>query len=133
MPLMSNNGVIIPGPVGQFSIGKKTRQIFYLNEDYQLIACDLNGKNKVLIAGGNNERVIDFVLNEDQLFLILKAKDDEKSLFQISQSLDTSTVLKKGYSLRCLAADQNYLYYIDISMTKAKKMGRYLITGQDVA
>ena len=29
------------------------------------------------------------------------------------QSLDTSTILKKGYSLRGLAADQNYLYYID--------------------
>lgn len=41
MPLMSNNDVIIPGPVGQFSIGKNTRRIFYLNEDYQLIACDL--------------------------------------------------------------------------------------------
>ena len=113
MPLMSNNDVIIPGPVGQFSIGKNTRRNFYLNEDYQLIACDLNGKNKVLIAGGNNEHVIDFVLNEDQLFLILQAKDDEKSIFQISQSLDTSTILKKGYSLRGLAADQNYLYYID--------------------
>ena len=112
MPLMSNNDVIIPGPVGQFSIGKNTRRIFYLNEDYQLIACDLNGKNKVLIAGGNNKHVIDFVLNEDQLFLILQAKDDEKSLFQISQSLDTSTILKKGYSLRGLAADQNYLYYM---------------------
>lgn len=113
MPLISNNGVIIPGPVGQFSIGKKTRRIFYLNEDYQLIACDLDGKNKFLIAGGNGDRVISFVLNEDQLFLILQAKDDEKSLFQISQSLDTSTVLKKGYSLRGLTADQNYLYYID--------------------
>ena len=32
MPLMSNNDVIIPGPVGQFSIGKNTRRIFYLND-----------------------------------------------------------------------------------------------------
>ena len=31
MPLMSNNDVIIPGPVGQFYIGNNTRRIFYLN------------------------------------------------------------------------------------------------------
>lgn len=113
MPLMSNNGMIIPGPVGQFHIGQKNRQIFYLNKDYQLISCDLHGKNEVLIAGGNGDRVIDFVLNGDQLFLILQAKDKERSIFQISQSLDSHIVLKKGYNLRGLAADHNYLYYID--------------------
>lgn len=113
MPLMSNNGMIIPGPVGQFHIGQKNRQIFYLNKDYQLISCDLHGKNAVLIAGGNGDRVIDFVLNGDQLFLILQAKDKERSIFQISQSLDSHIVLKKGYNLRGLAADHNYLYYID--------------------
>lgn len=113
MPLMSNKGMIIPGPVGHFSIGKTDRKIFYLNENHQLIACDLNGKNEVLIAGGNGERVTNFVLNEDQLFLTLQAKDEEKTIFQISQSLDTSVVLKKGYNLRGLSANQDYLYYID--------------------
>lgn len=113
MPLMSNKGMIIPGPVGHFSIGKTDRKIFYLNENHQLIACDLNGKNEVLIAGGNGERVTNFVLNEDHLFLTLQAKDEEKTIFQISQSLDTSVVLKKGYNLRGLSANQDYLYYID--------------------
>lgn len=113
MPLMSNRGTIVPGTVGRFHIGKKTRKVFYLNEDYQLIACDLNGKNEILIAGGNGDRVVDFVLNDEYLFVIVQAKDDERSIFKISQSLDNSVVLKKGYRLRSLAAEQNYLYYID--------------------
>ncbi len=113
MPLMSNRGTIVPGTVGRFHIGKKTRKVFYLNEDYQLIACDFYGKNEILIAGGNGDRVVDFVLNGEDLFIIVQAKDDERSIIKISQSLDNSVVLKKGYRLRSLAAEQNYLYYID--------------------
>lgn len=113
MPLVSNRGTIVPGTVGRFHIGKKTRKVFYLNEDYQLIACDLKGKNEILIAGGSGDRVVDFVLNDEYLFVIVQAKDDERSIFKISQSLDNSVVLKKGYRLRSLAAEQSYLYYID--------------------
>ncbi len=113
MPLMADGKMIVPGPVGAFHIGRKGKLIFYLTEKYELMACDFHGKKTQKIAGGNGDRVLDFALNENQLFVRLQGKGSNISIFQISQTLDSSRVLKKAERLRGLAADQDFLYYIE--------------------
>ena len=113
MPLMADGKMIVSGPVGAFHIGRKSKLIFYLTEKYELMACDFHGKKTQKIAGGNGDRVLDFTVNEDQLFVLLQGKSSNISIFQIGQMLDTSNVLKKGERLRGLAADQDFLYYIE--------------------
>ena len=113
MPLMADGKMIVPGPVGAFHIGRKSKLIFYLTEKYELMACDFHGKKTQKIAGGNGDRVLDFAVNEDQLFVLLQGKNSNTSIFQIGQTLDTSNVLKKSERLRGLAANQDFLYYID--------------------
>lgn len=113
MPLMADGEMIVPGPVGAFHIGRKSKLIFYLTEKRELMACDFHGKKTQKIAGGNGDRVLDFTVNEDQLFVLLQGKSSNISIFQIGQMLDTSNVLKNGERLRGLAADQDFLYYIE--------------------
>lgn len=113
LPLMANGKEIVSGTNGVFHIGRKSKLIFYLTEKYELMACDFHGKKTQKIAGGNGDRVLDFAVNEDQLFVLLQGKNSNISVFQISQVLDTSSVLKKGERLRGLAANQDFLYYIE--------------------
>lgn len=113
MPLMADGKMIVSGPVGAFHIGRKSKLIFYLTEKYELMACDFQGKKPQKIAGGNGDRVLDFAVNEDQLFVLLQGKNSNISIFQVGQTLDTSNVLKKSERLRGLAADQDFLYYIE--------------------
>lgn len=113
MPLMADGKMIVSGPVGAFHIGRKIKLIFYLTEKNELMACDFHGNNIRKIAGGNGDQVLDFVVNDDQLFVLLQGKNSNASIFQLSQSLDTGNVLKKGDRLRGLAADQDFLYYIE--------------------
>ena len=113
MPLMADGKMIVSGPVGAFHIGRKSKLIFYLTEKYELMACDFHGKKTQKIAGGNGDRVLDFAVNEDQLFILLQGKNSNTSIFQIGQTLDTSNVLKKSERLRGLAANQDFLYYIE--------------------
>lgn len=113
MPLMADGKMIVSGPVGAFHIGRKSKLIFYLTEKYELMACDFHGNKTQKIAGGNGDRVLDFAVNEDQLFVRLQGKGSNISIFQISQTLDSSRVLKKADRLRGLAVDQDFLYYIE--------------------
>ena len=101
--------------VDSFKINSKYNRIIFKKQEkgrkFSLWACDTDGLNKAMIAGGNDD-VYYFDVTYDWIFAVVKNKNDDKFIYQISTGFRQATVIKKNVDIRRpIAADDEYLYY----------------------
>lgn len=116
--------------IESFKINPKYDRIIFKKQEKgnkcSLWACNADGSNKTMIAGGSDD-VCYFAVTNDWIFAVVENKSDDKFIYQISADLQQASIIKKNVDIRRpIAADEEYLYYTICSegnSFNANKMG----------
>lgn len=101
--------------IESFKINPKYDRIIFKKQEKgnkcSLWACNADGSNKTMIAGGSDD-VCYFAVTNDWIFAVVENKSDDKFIYQISADLQQASIIKKNVDIRRpIAADEEYLYY----------------------